>query len=43
MFKVNYAEKEFPAISMFKIFRTKEKAEQFISELGVKFVSLKII
>jgi len=43
MFKVNYVEKEFPGVSLFKIFKTKEQAESFVKELGNKFVSLKII
>lgn len=43
MFKVNFVEKEFPTISLFKIFKTKEKADTFINELGNKFVSVKII
>lgn len=43
MFKVNFIEKEFPSISLFKIFKTKEQAEFFIDEIGDKFLSLKII
>lgn len=43
MFKVNFSEKEFPAVSMFKIFKTKESAELFIDEIGDKFVSIKEI
>ena len=43
MFKVNYVEKEFPAVSLFKIFKTKEQAESFIKEINDKFISLKII
>jgi hypothetical protein len=43
MFKVNFSEKEFPAVSMFKIFKTKEQAELFINEIGDKFVSIKEI
>lgn len=43
MFKVNFIEKEFPTVSLFKIFKTKESAELFIDEIGDKFVSLKII
>lgn len=43
MYKVNYVEKEFPAVSLFKIFKTKEQAESFINEIGNKFVTLKII
>lgn len=43
MFKVNYIEKDFPAISLFKIFKTKEQAESFIKDIGSKFVSLKMI
>ena len=41
MFKVNFAEKKFPAISLFKIFKTKEQAELFINEIGDKFLSIK--
>ena len=43
MFKVNFSAKEFSAVSMFKLFKTKEQAEIFISDLGDKFISLKII
>ena len=43
MFKVNFIEKEFPAVSLFKIFKTKEDAEFFIDEIGDKFLSMKEI
>ena len=43
MFKVNFIKKEFPEVSMIKIFKTKEQAELFIEELGDKFLSIKEI
>jgi hypothetical protein len=43
MFKVNFVEKKFSAISLFKIFKTKEQAELFINEIGDKFLSIKEI
>ena len=43
MFKVNFISEEFPNVSLFKIFKTKEQADLFIDDLGNKFISLKII
>ncbi len=43
MFKVNFAEKKFPAVSLFKVFKTKKQAELFINEIGDKFLSIKEI
>ena len=43
MFKVNFAESSFPSHQFFKIFKTKEQADQFIQALGSRFISIKTV
>ena len=43
MFKVNYMCEDFPSVSFFKIFKTKEQADVFVDQLGNKLISVMIV
>ena len=43
MFKVNYMCEDFPSVSFFKIFKTKEQADAFVDQLGNKLISVMIV
>jgi len=43
MYKVNFSNSIFSSYHFFKIFKTKEQADEFIREIGSRFISVKFI
>ncbi len=45
MFKVNFKDTDNPSTSFhfFKIFKTKKQADEFIREIGSRFISVKAV